>query len=76
MLFPKHRMRFTTVHQGKSDPQGWIVLEISSTDLEGVNKVYLSLDDIQKVKEGGDQAAERLRSARALLGGLAEEEKE
>lgn len=74
MLFPKQKMRFTTLYQGDTDPEGWIVLEVTNADLEGVNKIYLSLADIQKAKESGDVAAERLKKARALLGGLSDEE--
>ncbi|MCS6777018.1 MAG: hypothetical protein RMJ43_11255 [Chloroherpetonaceae bacterium] len=70
MRFPKRKMRFTAHYQGDTDPEGWIVLDIANTDLDGVSKLYLSLSDIQQVREGGDLAEERLRQARALLGGI------
>ena len=73
MLFPKNRIRFTTSYQGKSEPEGWIVLDLAGVELDGVNKLYLAMADLQHLKEGGDTAADRLKQARALLGGDAEE---
>lgn len=69
MLFPKNRIRFTSSYQGKSELEGWIVLDLAGVDLDGVNKLYLSLADIQHIKQGGDTAVDRLKQARALLGG-------
>ncbi|HLK56951.1 MAG TPA: hypothetical protein VKU00_10320 [Chthonomonadaceae bacterium] len=69
MLFPKNRMRFTTSYQGKTEPEGWIVLDLTGVELEGVNRLYLSMEDIQKLKQGGDTASDRLKQARSLLGG-------
>ncbi len=74
MLFPKNRIRLTTTYQGKTDPDGWIVLDLTGVDLEGANKLYLPYGDIKKLKAGGDTQAERLRQARALLGGGDEDE--
>ena len=69
MLFPKNRIKFTGTFQGKTDPDGWIVLDLKGADLEGASKVYLSLTDIEKLKAAGDAASQRLQQARSLLGG-------
>jgi hypothetical protein len=69
MLFPKSRMRFTTSYMGKTEPDGWIVLDLTGAELDGVGKVYLSMEDIQKLKHRGDVTTERLNQARSLLGG-------
>ncbi len=69
MLFPKNRLRFTRTHQGKNDPEGWIVLDLTALDLEGANKVYLPVADIDDLKAKGDKAADKLQAARLLLGG-------
>ncbi len=69
MLFPKNRIKFTGTFKGKTDPDGWIVLDLKGADLEGAAKVYLSLTDIEKLKAGGDAASQRLQQARSLLGG-------
>jgi len=74
MLFPKSRMRFTTSYQGKDDPEGWIILDLTGADLEGVGKLYLSMEVIHTLKQGGDTSVDRLKQARALLGGDANEE--
>lgn len=76
MLFPKQKMRFTTNYPGKTDSQGWIVLDVTNTDLDGVNKIYIALEDIQTVREKGDAAEDQLNKARALLGGISGEEED
>ncbi len=73
MLFPKGRMRFTSSYQGKSEPDGWIVLDLTGAEVEGVGKLYLSMEDILKLKHGGDITSDRLKQARSLLGGFDEE---
>jgi hypothetical protein len=73
MLFPKNRMRFTRTYLDKSEPEGWIVLDLAGAELDGVSKLYLSMDDIQKLRQGGDTASDKLKLARALLGGDSEE---
>lgn len=74
MLFPRSRMRFTSLYQGKTEPGGWIVLDLSGTDLEGLKHLYLSIEDIENLKKGGDRASDRLKQARSLLGGAQDEE--
>ena len=74
MLFPRNRMRFTSLYQGKTEPEGWIVLDLSGADLEGLKQLYLSMEDIEHLKQGGDKASNRLKQARALLGGEEEQE--
>jgi hypothetical protein len=76
MLFPKNRMRLTDTYQGKSDPEGWIMLDLKGFDLEGATKLYLSLADIQKLRAGGDVQAAKLAQARALLGGFGSDDEE
>jgi len=73
MLFPKNRVRFTTSYQGKTEPDGWLVLDLAGVDLEGATKLYIPMADIEKLKQGGDVTSERLKQARALLGGDSEE---
>ena len=74
MLFPKNRMRFTKSYQGKTEPDGWIVLDLAGADLEGATKLYLSVTDLEKLRTGGDVTAERLKQAFSLLGGASTEE--
>ena len=74
MLFPRSRMRFSSLYQGKTDPEGWIVLDLAGADLEGLRHLYLSMEDIESLKKGGDKASDRLKQARSLLGGDLDEE--
>ena len=76
MLFPKNRVHFTKTYQGKTDAEGWIVLDLTALDLEGANKVYLPVTDLDALKAKGDKAADKLRAARMLLGAEPEENDE
>ena len=67
MLFPKNKMKFTTTYAGKTEKSGWVVLEMANVDLEGVNKIYLSMEDIDKIKQSANIANEKLNKARTLL---------
>jgi hypothetical protein len=69
MDFPKHKMEFASTHSGGSSSQGWIVLDIANMELDGVNKVYISLEDVDALRAAGDIQQEQLRKARELLGG-------
>lgn len=71
MLFSKNRMRFTTTNQnGKDNPNGWIVLDLLGSEIDGVTKLYLSMEDIQALKQRGDVTSDKLKQARSLLGGF------
>jgi hypothetical protein len=69
MDFPKEKMQFVTSHSGNSSPQGWLVLNIANMDLDGVNRIVISLEDVDRLRAAGDVQAEKLRKARELLGG-------
>lgn len=77
MLFPKSRLRFTKTYKGKTDPEGWLTLELTAQDLEGVSKIYIPFADVVAVQKQGDAAADKLKQARSLLSadwGASEEE--
>ncbi len=74
MLFPKNRIRFTTTFQGKSDSEGWIVLNLIGADLEGASNITLSMAELIKLRELGDKQSDKLKEARELLGGISEED--
>ena len=69
MNFPKTKMQFTSTHGGSPSVQGWLVLDIANMDLDGVHKIYVSLEDVDRLRAAGDLQQERLRKARELLGG-------
>jgi hypothetical protein len=69
MDFPKEKMEFVTSHGGNPSPEGWLVLDISNMDLDGVNRIVVSLADVDRLRAAGDLQEQRLRQARQLLGG-------
>lgn len=68
MLFPSQKLKYTRSYQGKTEPEGWLVLDIAGVDLDGVTKIYIPYGDVQSVHDRGDVASNRLQQARALLG--------
>jgi hypothetical protein len=74
MLFPKNRLSLTKTYQGKTDAQGWLVLDLSAIELEGVKKIYLPIEDVAQVQAKGEVAEDKLKKARALLDWDSEEE--
>lgn len=76
MLLPKSRIRFTTSYQGKSDPEGWFILDLAGLELDGVSKIYLPGADVEKLRKQGDTSVDRLKQVRDLLGGELDEDKE
>ena len=70
MLFPKEKMSHTSIYQGNKSEEGWLVLSIGNMELEGVNKVYIDLRDIEWVKERSSRESEVLGKTKRLLGGI------
>lgn len=69
MRFPREKMQIASVFEGKSPENGWLVLDISKLDLDGVARLYVSLDDVEAVRLSRDNEADALDQARKLLGG-------
>lgn len=76
MLFPKKRMAFTKTYQGKTDPSGYIVLDLAGMELDGVTKLLLPVADLDATRQVGDKAAAKLDQARSLLGGSGSDDDE
>lgn len=69
MLFPKQKMSHTTSYQGNKSDEGWLILNVGNMELDGVNKIYIDLRDVEEVKERAAKESEALERARRLLGG-------
>ena len=69
MKFPREKMDIASVYEGKSPSHGWLVLDISKLELEGVSKLYVSLDEIEALKQSKGKEADALSEAKKLLGG-------
>jgi hypothetical protein len=69
MDFPREKMQFVTSHGGSRSEQGWLVLDIANIELDGVNRLVISLADVDRLRAAGDVQAQKLQEARKLLGG-------
>jgi len=70
LKFPKEKISFTSTYEGKSSEAGWLVLDITAMDLEGVGKIYIDLADVAAVKERRQKETDALEQAKKLLGGM------
>lgn len=69
MLFPKGKMSHTWLYQGNKSDEGWLILNIGNVELEGVNKIYIDLRDIQEIKSHAGKESDEAAATRRLLGG-------
>lgn len=67
MLFPKEKMQVTTHYEGKTSEDGWLVLDLTKIDSEGLTKIYVSLEDVRKLQSQKDQQADVFKKTRDLL---------
>jgi len=67
MLFPKDKMQIITSYQGKTSEDGWLVLDFSRTDVEGLRKVYIDLAEVRKLQKEKDRQADILKRTKDLL---------
>ena len=69
MLFPKTKMGHTSTYQGNESEEGWLILNIGNVELEGVNKIYIDLRDVEEVRERKSKESDALNRAKRLLSG-------
>jgi hypothetical protein len=67
MLFPKEKMQIITAYEGKTSDEGWLVLDLSKIDAEGLSKIYVDLRDVQKLQQHKDEQADLLKKTKDLL---------
>jgi hypothetical protein len=67
MQFPKDKMQIVTSYQGKTSDDGWLVLDFSKIDAEGISKVYVDLSDVNGLLEKKGKEADLLKKTRDLL---------
>jgi len=67
MEFPGERMAITYSYQGKSSDTGWLVLNLRGLDLEGVNKLYVNLDDLEQLKLRQDRQESQAQFVREFF---------
>ena len=69
MRYPSEKMTIISTHEGKSPQQGWLALDISKMDLDGVGTLYVNLDDVESLAKARRQQEDALSEAKKLLGG-------
>ncbi len=50
MDFPKNRMKITKHKGTRTSEAGWLTLNIKGIDLDGVNEISISMDDVGKLQ--------------------------
>ncbi len=66
MLFPDSRMEIAQSYQGKQPKNGWLVLRVTGMDLEGVDRIYIDLDQVEALREKRAQAKRALEDFWAM----------
>jgi len=69
MRFPKQRLRFSTIEDGRTSEQGYIVLDLKGLDIEGATSFVIEMSDIEVARSAGDKQIDARQRARELLGG-------
>lgn len=67
MLFPKEKMQVVTSYEGKTSEEGWLVLDFSRTDIEGLGKVYIDLAEVRRLQKEKHDQSDILRRTKDLL---------
>ena len=68
MEIPPEKMDIVGVYEGKSPGNGWLVLDIRKLDLDGINKLYINLDDVESLRQSKSEQTDALTQAKKLLG--------
>jgi hypothetical protein len=69
MRFPRQRIAYSRIHDGKPSAEGYIVLDLKGFDLEGVTSLAIDAADIEACRQAGDKADAEKQRVRDLLGG-------
>jgi len=69
LRFPRQRLRFTRVYDGKATSSGYIVLDLKGIDLEGVTTLAIDVEELQGCLAAGDKQEQEKQRVRDLLGG-------
>lgn len=67
MLFPKEKMQVTTTYEGKTSDEGWLVLDLSKVDAEGISRIYVDLSEVRRLQESKGKQADIFKKTMDLL---------
>jgi len=67
MLFPSEKMQIVASYQGRESEDGWLVLDFSRLDTDGLRKVYIDLAELDRLRENKKRQTDAFKRARDLL---------
>lgn len=67
MLFPKEKMQVITSYEGKTSEDGWLVLDLSKIDAEGISKIYVDLSEARRLQKRQGEQSDLLKRTKDLL---------
>jgi hypothetical protein len=67
MLFPKDKMHVVTSYEGRTSDDGWLVLDFTKLDVEGIGKVYVDLAQVHKLEQEKSGQKDLLEKTKNLL---------
>jgi hypothetical protein len=67
MLFPKNKMQIITAYEGKTSDEGWLELDFTKIDTEGITKIYIELADVRKLREQKNEQSDIMKKTLDLL---------
>lgn len=67
MLFPKEKMKVTDTYEGKTSDEGWLVIDLSKVDTEGVSKIYVDLTEVKRLQARKGEQLDLMKRTKDLL---------
>jgi hypothetical protein len=68
MQFPKNKLRFSRLVDGKTAPEGFLVLDLKGLDLDGVTSLSIDLTQVDALRAAGDQQSLEKERIKGLFG--------
>ncbi len=69
MRIPAKRIRFTRTWDGRSEGEGYLVIDIKGLDIEGATSLVMSIEELEEARRQTDKGVEARDKLRDLLGG-------
>jgi len=66
MRIPRERLEIKPTHGGKDSASGWLDIQLKGLDIEGVDRLYVDLADVEGLRahqRGAEDLFQRLRNS-------------
>lgn len=67
MRVPRERLELRPSIEGRESKSGWLVIDLRALDLEGVQRLEVDLDEVQRLRDKQAQASTLLESLKSKL---------